>query len=479
VLRASGEQDSCGPRGDTPQNVRMHRCLFSTTALLLLGALAAAPFVFADEDESTGEAEVEFSLDALELAPVLASQRTDLRWFHPIDGALVIGIHSIPIKATKDGLLVASAPGKVPSQRVKDGETVHVTLGSGDVRRKIAVAVRPGQGEHAGTWFAAVVEARRLSVGVASVVLVDLDGDGRITTAGADGYRARGSPLTLPLTDHLIVGADRLTITRVEDTLLFATVERLADTPDQRIALAKINKMRTRDGLPPVTLDEKLSAACTAHAAYLRANHWSGYTNPHGEEEGKPGYSAEGNVAARASVIMGAPHRSAIDAYFRTHYHRAGFTDPYLERVGISTGGGWISVIDVNSGSEPPEQGDPVWKDPILVPADGSIDFETAFCGLGEVPAPTTKPSARGNPLTILFRRWDHGVIDFEGELVRIEGDKEIPVPTIVAEEQQGSRLLGLVPERPLRADSTYRVRYRFGRHEEPEQLATATFRTR
>jgi hypothetical protein len=329
-----------------------------------------------------------------------------------------------------------------------------------------------------GTWHAAVLAGRRLTRGAFAVDLVDLDGDGAITP-GADGYRAPGATLTLPLGDSVVVGAERIAISEVRGDRLVGDVTALASVEDRRDALARINDLRLRLGLPPVELDDALSAACTAHAAYLRTNRWSGYTNPHGQSEERPGYSEEGHRAARASVIMGEPHPRAIAAYYRTVYHRAGFSDPFLERVGISTGPRRISVIDVQSASPALDEPHPEWKDPILVPADGAVDFPTRFCNRGEVPAPTTRPARRGNPLTLLFARWDHGVIDIRAELVRIDGDEQVEVPVLVAEPQQGSRLLGVVPEEPLASGATYRVTYRLERYEEPEQVVTATFRTR
>ena len=439
--------------------------------------------------EPPATADIEFALERVELEPVLASQRTDLTWFRPIEGAVVIGPHRVAVRLAKKALVVATAPGREPSRRIAESTTVEISIREGGARRKIAVHLRadPGvpdadegsNGESVPTWSMAVVEGRRLTVEGGSVDLVDLDGDGRFSTTGGDGYRAAGSTLTLPLTSSLIVGAERLTIKRIDNERLIAEVEPLAAKNDRRRALKKINGLRMRAGLPPVTLDPELSAACTAHALYLKTNHWSGYSNPHDESEKRPGYSPEGQAAARRSVIMAESHAHSIDAYMATFYHRGGFTDPFLLRVGISTGTARISVIDVSSASPPREERDPVWKDPILFPADGSIGFETRFCGRGEVPEPTSTPQYRGNPLTVLFARWDHGVIDFSGELVLIDGDKEIPVPTLVAEAQQGSRLLGLVPKWPLRSGATYRVTYQFGRYEEPTQTATATFHTR
>ncbi len=452
----------------------------------LLGALAIGPAAHAENDvEPPATAGVEFALERVTLEPVIASQRTDLTWFRPIDGALVIGPHRVAVKPTKKGLVVATAPSREPSRRISESTTIEIAIPDDHARRKISVHVRAepnatdGDGESAPTWSMAVVEGRRLTVKGVSVDLVDLDSNGRFSTTGGDGYRAAGSTLTLPLTASLIVGAERLTIRHIDDERLVAEVEALATNDDQRRALKKINGLRMRAGLPPVTLDRELSAACTAHALYLKTNHWSGYSNPHDESEKRPGYSPEGQAAARKSVIMAESHSHSIDAYMATFYHRGGFTDPFLLRVGISTGTVRISVIDVSSASPPRDERDPVWKDPILFPADGSVGFETRFCGRGEVPEPTSTPQYRGNPLTVLFARWDHGVIDFSGELVLLDGDKVIPVPTLVAEAQQGSRLLGLVPKWPLRSGATYRVTYQFGRYEEPTQTATATFHTR
>lgn len=321
--------------------------------------------------------------------------------------------------------------------------------------------------------------ARRLVYGSASVELVDLDGDGEIRAGVGDGWREAGNPLTLPLGKTLTIGADRLALVSISADEVVATVERLAEDEDQRAGLAAINAMRLHHGLPPVTIDAELSAACTAHASYLRQNGWNGYTNPHVEDEGAPGYTEEGARAARVGVIMQAPHAGAVRAYFRTYYHRAPFTDPFLERVGVSSGEPWISVIDASSGAPVQEEPHPEWSDPIVVPADGATDVETRFCRWGEVPAPASRAPQRGFPLTLLFARWDHGVLEVHAELVRFAEDgKEIPVETLVPEALQESKLMGVVPARPLLPGTTYRVRYRLERFEEPDQHVEATFTT-
>lgn len=81
-------------------------------------------------------------------------------------------------------------------------------------------------------------------------------------------------------------------------------------------------------------------------------------------------------------------------------------------------------------------------------------------------------------PLMALFAGRDHGVTEFGGELVRIDGDKHESVPTIDPEARPYSRMFGLIPARPLAGGATFRVTYHFTQNGKQESR-TATFETR
>jgi hypothetical protein len=282
-----------------------------------------------------------------------------------------------------------------------------------------------------------------------------------------------------PLAKEIVVGTSRVSIVDIAPDASSLTVEvtPIEGTREQLEALAHMNEIRGRNGLPGVVLDPELSAACSAHVAYLKKTGWSGYTNPHGEVEGKPGYTAEGHRAAQQSIIMRANHVTALDAFFATYYHRAPLIDPYLEGVGISTGSSTISVIDAKSGSRD-RTSDDVWDDPVLVPADGADDVLPAFCREGERPEPCTDPARRGFPLMALFARSDREVTEFRGELVRVEDGVEERVPTLAPASIGDPGMFGVIPEGPLAGGATYRVTYRF-RLDGEATTRSATFRTR
>ncbi len=447
--------------------------------LLVCSVFALGAGARAEED-----AGVALPLEPVVLEPRIASQRTDVRWFHDVGDALRIGDLAFAVERAADGVLhVATVAGGKPREAVRGPRTLELRSGKGDAERAVSVHLRrkaaDGPTDDIDRWEFAVVSGLRLVYAKVPIDLVDLNGDGRITIDGADGYRAPGNPLTLPLEARLTIGADRLTLRPPTGEQIVATVERLAERVDQRVGLASINALRLRHGLPPVELDTALSDACTAHARYLRSNGWNGYTNPHSEDETLPGYSEAGDASARAGVIMQAGHAGAVRAYFQTYYHRAPFCDPFLTRVGVSTGEPWISVMDATSAAPEVDERAPEWADPILVPADGAIDVETHFCRFGEVPEPATRPARRGFPLTLLFARWDHGVLAVNAELVRVADGEEIAVATLVPEALQQSKLMGIVPAAPLLSGTTYRVRYRLERFEEPDQTVSATFTTR
>lgn len=412
----------------------------------------------------------------VELTAHHAGQRDGLRTVHALPESFAIGEHEFSQTRLRGTLTLAVAPGRPPSKRIRGEKILDLKVPTEKGTRKVRVHFRNVDGDR---WEYRMAEGRRLEVDKVSIDLIDANADGRIDTSGADVYAWPDSALVLPLTEEILVGATKLTFVEIspDGSEVRARVEPIAGAKDQVAALVLINELRGRNGLPGVELDAELSAACTAHATYLKRNKWSGYTNPHGEVEGQPGYSAEGHSAAQRAIIMRADHASALVAFFTSYYHRAPLIDPYVERVGISTGSHVISVIDAKSGRREVGPEEP-WNEPILVPADGSTGFATAFCSSGEQPEPCSNPERRGMPLMALFAAPDHGVTEFRGALVRVDGDDEASVPTIVPAARPYSRMFGLIPAKPLAGGATYRVTYHFTQNGSQE-TRTATFETR
>ncbi len=170
-------------------------------------------------------------------------------------------------------------------------------------------------------------------------------------------------------------------------------------------ALEKINAVRKTAGLEPVTLDEKLSQGCTAHALYLVKNEKDPSTHglgAHSENSKLPGYTVEGEKAGRSSDIHFIEPALAVDGWMASLFHRVPILHPHLKRVGIgyAKGGkwGWITLLDVMSGREDGRQSGPVaW------PVDKQADVPLAFGGEIPDPIPADKDKKAGYPITVSF----------------------------------------------------------------------------
>lgn len=455
-------------------------CLVATGVVSSAVGSLSAPALAADGAPS------EFEGESVVVEPPFGALRSDLRPFRPLADALLVGEHAFDVRRARGTLTVARAPGLPPSVRVRKPGTITLRLGPEQGRRKLSVHLRllesPESSADGGAdvrWEYAVTTGARFEFDGHAVLLVDANGDGRFRV-GEDARTTPGEPLLLPLTDTIVVGPKRLTIADLAEdgSRITGTLEPLVGAPEQLDALMELNRLRAQGGLPPVVLDPELSAACTAHVEYLRRNNWSGYTNPHGETEGRPGYSEAGVRAARASAIVKNSNLAGIRMHFMTYYHRIAFVNPRLERVGISAGSRTISVIDGKSAAPRVEPGEPDgWDDPVLNPPDGAVDVPTRFNPSGERPEPVSRPESRGYPLLMVFPSRVPVIADVAGELVELRKGKVIPVPTLEPRPHGGEPVFGLIPSRPLTGGAVYRVTFTWKRDGDPE-TATATFRT-
>jgi uncharacterized protein YkwD len=144
-----------------------------------------------------------------------------------------------------------------------------------------------------------------------------------------------------------------------EKTWSFQTISHDEESKgrDARRLLAKVNKARTETGLPPVVLDADLSHGCDLHARYLVRNFGDPTTQGlgmHDEDAKKPGYSAEGQRAGKASVIASdGSAMDSVDSWLATLYHRVPLLHPSLKRIGVGTARSpdqnWLSIIDCGS----------------------------------------------------------------------------------------------------------------------------------
>jgi len=243
-----------------------------------------------------------------------------------------------------------------------------------------------------------------------------------------------------------------------------------ADGPESK-TVAKLNAYRKTAGLPEVTLDDGFSKPCAAHAGYLIENIEGvrkGKVNVHDEDKDLPGFTPEGQKAAKMSVISFASgskdQTMGLDLWMGSFFHRIPLLDPTLTKVGVgyaSKGRDAFMVLDPRSGKGRN-------KEPraIVYPVDGHKDVPCVFSlGAPEAPNPIPDngdPKKTGQPITVTFFQDREPVIrDATATLTDASG-KEVEHwltwPEKPAVKGFGRDTICLLPKAVLKPDTTYKV---------------------
>ncbi len=258
-------------------------------------------------------------------------------------------------------------------------------------------------------------------------------------------------------------------------------------TAPEAAALRQANLLRARHGLGSLEFDGALQAAANAHTAYLVQNRAGG----HAEERSRPGFSgatprdrasAYGAVydaiAENVAVQSVAPARSldvlaarATQDLFDAPYHRLAFLNPNLARLGAAfrsaqlDGGRAQETYQtlVFGGMNDPEADDAT----VLSPADGQTEVPVSWDGQ-EIPNPLrVHPEAElptGYPL--VFARFSPRRSGDSTSALMVRSvslrDPAGDVPVLVNTPAKDPELMGqavlIIPRRPLRPGTIYRV---------------------
>lgn len=364
---------------------------------------------------------------------------------------ILVGESRFAIALRGKRLSLALRAGIAASTNIKPGSrhTLTWTDAANNPRKMCIGFVR----ERDGTWCWFCADARRLELGGEVVRLVDVNADGCFRLH-EDGYLLAATRTIVPLAANLVVGSTRVEILELalDGSKVRVLEQPLRGSDQQRQTIAVINKLRATNGLPGVVLDAEISLGCTAHANYLAANDWTGYTNPHTEQANAAAYTRAGARAAPRSVIMKGENLLCVPTYWRTWYHRRHLMSPALSRVGINAEQEHLSVIDVATmdASIPFD-----WAWPVCVPSDGAVDVP--------VQASTEKPhepvkdlGSRGFPIMAVFRYPPDAKVTFRGSLVSVGKRRITKVPTILGKRGFFPCLFGVVPKRPLQHATNY-----------------------
>jgi hypothetical protein len=226
-----------------------------------------------------------------------------------------------------------------------------------------------------------------------------------------------------------------------------------------------VDRYRAQVGLPPVTLDAKLSKGCMEHAEYMRLNKDSDATaglNAHRQRPNLPGASAAGAACGVAADLFFdvSDLGVAVDGWMSTLYHRRPILTPSLERIGVGYAqlrdGSYMAALMFADA----RGADVSAKWPVAYPADneGGVPLEFG----AEVPNPVPGGARAGYPITIQFPPYDKltgvraRIVDERGKDVAFYlSDPEHPAMDSFG--QYG--VVSLIPKLPLRPESRYEVR--------------------
>jgi hypothetical protein len=405
----------------------------------------------------------------------LASQLPPFVPVHALGEELRVGDAEFAVDRAGKHLRIAAAPGGEPKTRVRHGKVVALAWKEGGARRRVPLRFVRGDD---GSWSYHAAETRRYRIEQVDFRLVDVDADGRFGEVGEDGYTSHESDLVLPLEREIVLGSERLRFEEIapDGTRVRVVAVPVEGTRIQRDGLATLNRIRARNGLPYVELDEELSEHATSHAEYLRLNRWNGYSNPHGQVPRRKGATREGAASARRSGISRTSPSEAIESFWTTYYHRLGMLSPSTRRVGINAEPRGIAVVDASHGRTEGREERWTTTDPAFVPANGSTDIPTT--ATAELPRePVERLAGKGFCLTIYFR---DTALDpqVEARLEVEKSKKRVEIPLLPAKRGGRRWIVGFVPARPLQANAWHRVTYSWEREGE-RVTRVVRFRTR
>ena len=381
-----------------------------------------------------------------------------------VGAALEIDGETFAVEPADHVLRVALTPGAPASRRVQSGGTVRFAWKrDGTSRgRELRFLQRAD-----GSWQYHTTQAMQFKVAGASIVLVDANADGRYEL-GQDGWAPVDISVVGPLVPRFVLGR---VVVEVEALEVDGSELRVRTTPVEGAAmqlegLELVNRLRVANGLQPMELDAELCKGCTDHALYLERHDWSGFTNPHAQDQGSEGATPEGARAAQGAAIRAAPIPASIDSFYRTYYHRIDLMTPSQVRLGINGEVPRISILHASAPSAAASGAAPV----TFVPADRSTGVPTTS-HLEAPREPVADLGSRGFPLMAWL---PEGATDFGGEL-HLRGSKQTAVEVFVVPPERG--VGGLVPKKPLQGGTLYEAtfRWRVGDREEKHTIRFTT----
>jgi hypothetical protein len=163
---------------------------------------------------------------------------------------------------------------------------------------------------------------------------------------------------------------------------------------DPQTAVAQLSAWRARVGVGAVAFDPDNTRGCQLHAEYFRQNGATG----HSEDPGAPGYTPEGDAAARSSVLAYGAFAPGPLAWEDAVYHRTALLNPRLRAAGYwaEFGIGCMGVFATDDALVAPQ------LTAYPYPYDGQTGVATIFA-CNESPNPCDRVPGNGGTTPVGF----------------------------------------------------------------------------
>jgi len=247
----------------------------------------------------------------------------------------------------------------------------------------------------------------------------DVDGNGKFNDLGVDGWALNKMPYLLPLEEKTVIGASEFFWQVAEDgSSLRFRIQPLPLNEGQKKVLIQFNQWRFMNGLPAVTIDQRLSEACNKHCDYMERH---GMT--HEQEPGEQDYAKDGAEAGRRSCLGQDGPVQSVHMFYASFYHRLPFVYPGTRSIGVGSSRRYTAVDGLTLRDRRP------WTYPIIVPAPNSFGHPTHFTPEQPNPVPP-EIETPGFPITLTF---DGGTITDARAQLRLNHAKGKEVPILVS----------------------------------------------
>ncbi|MCY3020864.1 MAG: hypothetical protein NTW87_17750, partial [Planctomycetota bacterium] len=307
------------------------------------------------------------------------------------DGIKLKGL-KIPARLDAKGVLELDVKGEGKFKAIPKQDVISVTLkGDGEKPKDLNIKLLVFKRDD-GVWCYRNMTMLLVAIGSEQFVVIDANGNGVYNEPGADGMAWAGQTWLFPLPDK----AERWCSATQEFTGLqfgawgenpAAQGKPLATTIPETLPMLKgVNDERVALGLTPRPEDVKLSAELQKHCSYMSQNN----TLAHGEDQGKSGYSAEGNAAGLRSILSAGTGAAQVAARMvQTYFHRQDVIRPGALAFGVGYAGRYGGIDGrTNCGKAPAH----FW--PVICPVPGQTGLPLSYAK--EMPDATPGDDAAG-----------------------------------------------------------------------------------